>query len=223
MVFPFCLVIFLPFNNSLAFDYGLSTSRSVGSNISAFGSIEGSSVSTLLSRTGSFIGVILSFVGIIFMALLIYGGFLWMTASGNDQQIDKSKKVIIWSSIGMVSLFASFAAVQFIGEQATRPINEDVESALEVTNSFTDFEGDWGEGLFNDLDLGNVTVTEEEFRAYMIEQDIKDCIEKYSDYINNQYFCRCGYDDVFRSNNPGACQSAITSFLEQGLGSLPAN
>ncbi len=45
----------------------------------------------------SFFGVL----GVIFIILAIYGGYLWMTASGNEEQVKKAKSVITQAIIGI--------------------------------------------------------------------------------------------------------------------------
>ncbi len=63
---------------------------------------------------GNIIEIILSFLGVIFLILTIYGGFLWMTASGNDEQIGKAKKLIKNSVIGIVIVFGAYVITSFI-------------------------------------------------------------------------------------------------------------
>ena len=60
------------------------------------------------------IGLVLTFVGIIFLVLMIYGGFRWMTARGNESEVDKAKKVIIQSTIGIVIVFAAYVISYFV-------------------------------------------------------------------------------------------------------------
>lgn len=67
------------------------------------------------TRAGSIIGVILSFVGVLFLGLMIYAGIMWMTASGNEQQVTKAKNLLINATIGIVIVFAAYAITAFIG------------------------------------------------------------------------------------------------------------
>ena len=55
------------------------------------------------------INAVLSFLGIIFIALIIYGGYMWMFSGGNEQNIEKAKKILINSSIGVAIVLASAA------------------------------------------------------------------------------------------------------------------
>ncbi|MFA5420942.1 MAG: hypothetical protein WC280_02890 [Patescibacteria group bacterium] len=104
-------------------NYGLDTSMSQGS-LSILKNRQASS-EYLQNQLGSIVGVVLSFVGLLFLLLLIYAGILWMTASGNDQQVEKSRKIIVWAFAGLVMVFASFALVQFLGEKVSSPIESE--------------------------------------------------------------------------------------------------
>ncbi|MBU1164520.1 pilin [Patescibacteria group bacterium] len=71
---------------------------------------------------GKVIGYMLTFLGVLFLVLIIYGGYLWMTASGNDDQIGKAKKIIIGAFIGFVIIILANIIVQF----ATQVIEQGV-------------------------------------------------------------------------------------------------
>lgn len=60
------------------------------------------------------ISLVLTFIGIIFLVLMIYGGFRWMIARGNESEVDKAKKVIIQSVIGLIIVFAAYIVSYFI-------------------------------------------------------------------------------------------------------------
>lgn len=71
--------------------------------------------SYLTSRVGIVIGAILSFIGVIFMALIIFAGFSWMTARGNEQQVEKARTLIFRAIIGLIIVLAAYAITSFIG------------------------------------------------------------------------------------------------------------
>ncbi len=56
----------------------------------------------------------LSFLGVIFMMLMIYGGFLWMSDRGNEEQVEKAKKMIQAAAIGLVIVISSYALSWFV-------------------------------------------------------------------------------------------------------------
>ena len=62
------------------------------------------------------INTALTLFGIAFVILIIYGGWLWMSAAGNQDNIDKAKKVIQWASIGIAIVVLSLSASVFIAE-----------------------------------------------------------------------------------------------------------
>lgn len=72
---------------------------------------EGGNPSVLVGRI---IKGILGVVGSIALLIFIYGGFLWMTASGHSDMVQKGKDTLIWASIGLAVIFASYALVKFI-------------------------------------------------------------------------------------------------------------
>jgi len=60
------------------------------------------------------INIALGLLGIVALLLILYGGFLWMTAGGNEENVDKAKKVLINAVIGLAIILTSFAISQFI-------------------------------------------------------------------------------------------------------------
>lgn len=60
------------------------------------------------------IRVALGLLGIVLVAINLYGGFLWMTAAGNEEQIEKAKKLLVNGVIGLVIVLSAFAIVSFI-------------------------------------------------------------------------------------------------------------
>lgn len=72
---------------------------------------DGKSIDPLI---GSIIQSALSFLGVIFLLLMIYGGYLWMTAQGNDQQVEKAKNLIIAAIIGVIVVASAYAISYFV-------------------------------------------------------------------------------------------------------------
>ncbi|MFA6271756.1 MAG: hypothetical protein WC693_01425 [Patescibacteria group bacterium] len=56
---------------------------------------------------------VLGLLGLIGVVMVMYGGFTWMTAGGNEDKIEKAKKVISAAVIGMVIVILSWAVVTF--------------------------------------------------------------------------------------------------------------
>jgi len=56
----------------------------------------------------------LTFLGLIAVVMIIYGGFLYVTAAGNQEHIEKAKKIIIYAVVGILVILASYAIVSTI-------------------------------------------------------------------------------------------------------------
>jgi len=65
-------------------------------------------------KAGNFIEILLSFLGVVFIVLIIYGGFMWMTAQGNETQVEKAKKIIVNSVVGVVIVMLAYAITYFV-------------------------------------------------------------------------------------------------------------
>jgi hypothetical protein len=57
---------------------------------------------------------LLGFLGIIAVILILYGGFKWMTAAGDEGNIDTAKKIIAAGVIGLVIILAAFGISQMV-------------------------------------------------------------------------------------------------------------
>lgn len=60
------------------------------------------------------IKALLSFLALIFLVLIIIAGFRWMTAAGNEQQIEKSQATIKAAAIGLVIVLSAYAITYFV-------------------------------------------------------------------------------------------------------------
>ena len=74
----------------------------------------GFGTSDLITIIGTIIKVFLGLLGIIFLVLVIYSGFLWMTAGGDDKQVERAKKTLINAVVGIVIVLFSYAIASFI-------------------------------------------------------------------------------------------------------------
>jgi hypothetical protein len=73
--------------------------------------IQATSVPLLVN---SVIRTILGVVGALALFMFVYGGVLWMTSGGNSTRIEKGKDTLIWATIGLFIIFASYAILNFI-------------------------------------------------------------------------------------------------------------
>ncbi len=56
----------------------------------------------------------LLFLGLIAVIMIIYGGITYVTAGGNQEHVEKAKKIIMYAIIGIVIVLISFALVRTV-------------------------------------------------------------------------------------------------------------
>ncbi len=77
---------------------------------------QGGSLTGIIS---GLISVFLGILGIIFFLLTLYAGFLYMTAAGEDDKVDKAKKLLTQAVIGLVIILAAYAISTFVTSSLT--------------------------------------------------------------------------------------------------------
>ncbi len=68
----------------------------------------------LIELIGRVINIGLGLLGVVFLCYLLYAGYLWMTAQDAADQIEKAKKHLKNSVIGLLIIVSSFAITNFI-------------------------------------------------------------------------------------------------------------
>lgn len=63
---------------------------------------------------GLVINAALTLLGLLFIILMVIAGYNWMTASGNEDRVDKAKDTIKRAIIGLVIVLGSWAIWNFI-------------------------------------------------------------------------------------------------------------
>jgi cbb3-type cytochrome oxidase subunit 3 len=97
-----------------AFDFNGKTGLNSAAGPNGMG-YNTSSTTDISTKIGSYIGIILSFIGVIFLVLAIYAGYLWMMAQGNQQEVDKAKKILTQAVIGLIIVVTSYTITSFVG------------------------------------------------------------------------------------------------------------
>jgi len=181
-------------------EYGLGVTTMSG-NLPKVFTPSDDATSSIVSRVSGIVGFLLSFIGLVFLILIIYSGVLWMTASGNEQQIQKSKNIMIWSIIGIISIFASFAIVQFVGNQSTRKVFQDENSTSTVNVALPETDNDQAE----------IDAETEKWRNDVLNYRIEKCAEEEKNFYGALDYCRCALDDEYYKNNTGSCLAVSCS------------
>lgn len=62
----------------------------------------------LVTRVGNMVAVVLSFISVIFFLFVFYGGLLWMMARGNEDKVEKARKLIRESAIALLIVASAY-------------------------------------------------------------------------------------------------------------------
>lgn len=101
----------------LAYDFGEASGLNLTAEKAGF-SKEQKSIDGMIVQG---ITLVLTFVGVLFLILTIVASFKWMTARGNDTEVEKAKKMFIQSVIGILIVLAAYALSYFIVEFFSKP------------------------------------------------------------------------------------------------------
>ena len=82
-----------------------------------YGTLTGLGSADLRLTIMKIIRIALGFLGVVAIALLVYAGFVWMTAGGEAEKVEKAKRIITSTVIGLVIIMLSFAITSFIINQ----------------------------------------------------------------------------------------------------------
>lgn len=65
------------------------------------------------------VNYVLTFLGVIAVLMIIYGGMLYVTAAGQQEKVDKGKKILMYTIIGIIIIMLSFVIVNAVLGSAT--------------------------------------------------------------------------------------------------------
>ena len=93
-----------------AVSYAAATSFSIESVGSQIGLGDADLKTTVLN----IVRLVLSLMTLIAVVLVIYGGFVWLTAAGNEDNVEKAKRIISAAVIGLIIILLAWAVVIFV-------------------------------------------------------------------------------------------------------------
>jgi len=82
--------------------------------IEDIGSSVGLGTADLKDTVVNIIQWVLGILALVAVVMIIIGGFQWMTAAGNEEKIEKAKKVISAAVIGLIIVLLAWAIVIFV-------------------------------------------------------------------------------------------------------------
>ncbi len=77
----------------------------------AFNKINTVDARVLIARL---ISTLIGILGSIALVMFIYGGILWMSSSGAAEKEEKARHILVWGSLGLAVIFASYAILQLV-------------------------------------------------------------------------------------------------------------
>lgn len=79
-----------------------------------------SGVSDVPSLLGNVLRALFGVLGSIALLMFIYGGFMWLTSGGVPEKIKKGQDTMVWATLGIAVVFASYAIVSFVINALTK-------------------------------------------------------------------------------------------------------
>lgn len=91
-----------------------ATTTATSFSIESVGSQIGLGNADLKSTVLNIIRWVLGIMTLIAVTLIIYAGFVWLTAAGNEDNVEKAKKIISAAVIGLIVILLAWAIVIFV-------------------------------------------------------------------------------------------------------------
>lgn len=79
----------------------------------------GTDVSKIQSFIQEVIQVMVTIAGLVSAGFFVWGGFGYITSSGNPESLDRSKKTIVYSAIGLAVVLGAFVLSNIVTQIAT--------------------------------------------------------------------------------------------------------
>ncbi len=76
-------------------------------------------VSQIQTFIQSVIQVLITLAGLVSVGFFVWGGFGYITSSGNPESLDRSKKTILYSAIGLAIVLGAFVLSNVVTQLAT--------------------------------------------------------------------------------------------------------
>ena len=77
-------------------------------------------VSNVENFIRSVITVLAGIAGLVATGFFVVGGFTYITSTGNPEQLDKAKRTLTWSAIGLAIVIGAFILAQIVTTLATQ-------------------------------------------------------------------------------------------------------
>jgi predicted small integral membrane protein len=79
----------------------------------------GAGVGQIQTFIQSIIQILVTISGLVAAGFFVWGGFGYITSSGNPESLDRSKKTILYSGVGLTIVLAAFVLSNIVTQLAT--------------------------------------------------------------------------------------------------------
>jgi len=69
------------------------------------------------------LNLVLGLLVLVAVVMIIIGGFTWLTAAGNEEKVDRAKKIISAAVIGLIIVLLAWAVVIFVARTTSNVTN----------------------------------------------------------------------------------------------------
>lgn len=83
-----------------------------------FAQTSGGDVSQIRTFIQSVIQVLVTLAGLVSAGFFVWGGFGYITSSGNPEHLDRSKKTIFYSAVGLAIVLGAFVLSNIVSQLA---------------------------------------------------------------------------------------------------------
>ncbi len=80
---------------------------------------QGADVTKISNFIQSIIAILVTLSGLVATGFFVWGGFSYITSTGNPESLDRSKKTIFYSAIGLAIVFGAFVLSNIVTQVAT--------------------------------------------------------------------------------------------------------
>jgi cytochrome bd-type quinol oxidase subunit 2 len=92
----------------------VASAQATSFSIESIGEQIGTGDADLKQTVINILQLVLGLLSLIAVVMIIIGGFTWLTAGGNEEKVDKAKKIISAAVIGLIIVLLAWAIVIFV-------------------------------------------------------------------------------------------------------------
>ena len=113
----FISLLLSPVSIAVAADFGITNVENIKTGVNTKDA-PAMFATDLLGVVGGIINAVLILSGTIFLGLTVYASILWLISQGNEEQIEKAKKILFAAVIGLIITMSAYAIAYLVNLRA---------------------------------------------------------------------------------------------------------